>query len=569
MKILKSLFFPLVSLAVVVFALSPLFHSGFFTIHDDEQIARLFDLNQAIFSGNIPPRIAPNLGFGYGYPFFNFYPPFAYYISEIFHLLGVGYIDSTKCMIAAGFIFSAYFMYLFSKEVFGKWEAILSSAAYTFISYHAVDVYVRGALAEFFAFVFLPLIFWTLLKLQKEIKTRYVIFGAFAVAGLILSHNLIAFMSTPFIALWIIYLYIASKYEKKFLLNSFLLFIIGFGLSSYFFLPSFFERGYTLINILTSELANYSLHFVCVHQLWDSPWGYGGSIPGCYDGISFEIGKIQIILSIIAFLLACVGLKNNKQKKEIHIIFLFSFFLFLATFFMVKYAKPLWDLIPPLWYVQFPWRFLMFTSFFSSFLSAGAVSFIKSEKVKGLVVVLLVIFLIGFSYNRFFPQRFFNTTDSEYTSLEKIRWETSSLAYEYVPKGISIKKSKENTTQVNISKSEIKKSSFDVVSGEMSVKEITDNPQEKRFTVKAKSAGIFRINTFSFPGWTVYINNQRVNFTDNNKLKLIDVPVKSGVNLIEAKFTDTPIRSAGNTVSLLSIILTAGLSIFSWKKKII
>ena len=82
MKILKSLFFPLVSLAVVVFALSPLFHSGFFTIHDDEQIARLFDLNQAIFSGNIPPRIAPNLGFGYGYPFFNFYPPFAYYISE-------------------------------------------------------------------------------------------------------------------------------------------------------------------------------------------------------------------------------------------------------------------------------------------------------------------------------------------------------------------------------------------------------------------------------------------------------------------------------------------------------
>ena len=47
-------------------------------MHDDEQIARLYDLNQALSEGQFPPRISPNLGFGYGYPFFNFYPSFAY-----------------------------------------------------------------------------------------------------------------------------------------------------------------------------------------------------------------------------------------------------------------------------------------------------------------------------------------------------------------------------------------------------------------------------------------------------------------------------------------------------------
>ena len=60
----------IIILAFSFVGMKALFHSGFYPMHDDEQIARLFDLNQALMAGNIPPRIAPNLGFGYGYPFF-------------------------------------------------------------------------------------------------------------------------------------------------------------------------------------------------------------------------------------------------------------------------------------------------------------------------------------------------------------------------------------------------------------------------------------------------------------------------------------------------------------------
>jgi len=569
MRVLKKIFFPFCSVILAVFTVLPLFHQGFFTIHDDEQIARLYDLNQALLAGHIPPRIAPNLGFGFGYPFFNFYPSFAYYVAEFFHLFGFGYIVSTKLMIAAGFFLAAFFMYLLAKEIFGKWEAVLSSVAYTFISYHAIDVYVRGALAEFFAFVFLPLIFWSLIKLQKELKSRYIIVGSISVASLVLSHNLVAFMSTPFIAVFILYLFFASKFNRMFILYIFTLFLLGFGLSAYFSLPSYFERGYTLINILTSELANYNLHFVCLHQLWDSPWGYGGSIPGCYDGISFEIGKIQLVLSVIAIILAFLFLRDKKQSKNFKFIALFFALLIFSAFFMTKYSKPIWDTLPPLWYIQFPWRFLIFSSFFSSLLCAGAVSFLHSEKIRGITVTILVVALISTNLNKFTPQRFFNTTDSKYTSLEKIRWETSSLAYEYVPKGISTKKSKENTTQVNITENEIKKSDFAVVSGEMSVTELSEKPQEKKFNVDVKKNGIFRINTFSFPGWVLYVNREKRGLTDKNKLKLIDVSLSQGSYVIEAKFTDTPVRTAGNTISILSIILTAGLCVFSAKRRIL
>lgn len=567
MKRFSALLLPFLVIALTVFALLPLFHAGFFTMHDDEQIARLFDLDGAIRAGNIPPRIAPNLGFGYGYPFFNFYPPFAYYAGEVFHLLGFSLIVSTKLMIVSGFVLSALCMYLFTKEFFGKWGGLVSSAFYTYASYHAIDVYVRGAFAEFYAFVFLPLLFWATYKSSVSKKWRFVLIGSLATAGFILSHNLIAFMSFPFIAAWLLYLIAVSKDKKNTFIKFSSLFLIGFGLSAYFFIPSYIERGYTLVNILTQELANYSIHFVCVHQLWDSPWGYGGSIPGCYDGISFEIGKVQILASLAALTLAVWFIKAKKHRPKSILIFLFTFLFGLAVFVTTKFSKPIWDAIPPLWYVQFPWRYLLIISFFTSFLSAGVIGFLNHKKLKIAVSIMLVVLVILTTVFRFAPERFFNAKDTDYTNAEKIRWETSSLAYEYVPKGIATKKSKEDTTVIDITNIEIATSSFKVVSGSMHVNVLKNLPQYKKFNVAVFEKGVFQVNTFSFPGWNLFIGGRKVSFQDNNKLKLIQKELIPGNYEVEAKLSDTPVRTAGNVASLLSIISLIILAVFFHLKK--
>src|SRR3989344_6475331 len=85
-------------------AIQPLFHSGFFPMHDDEQIARLYQLHLTLSSGQFPPRWIPDLGFGFGYPFYNFYPPLVYYLGEIFYILGLSLLASTKIVMAMGFI---------------------------------------------------------------------------------------------------------------------------------------------------------------------------------------------------------------------------------------------------------------------------------------------------------------------------------------------------------------------------------------------------------------------------------------------------------------------------------
>src|SRR5579863_364002 len=105
-----------VIIVLLVFTVMPLFTPGFFTMHDDEQIGRLYDLHKEVVSAQLPPRIAQDLGFGFDYPLFNFYPPLVYYIGEVFHLLGFSFINSTKLMIGLGFLLSGICMYLFSRN---------------------------------------------------------------------------------------------------------------------------------------------------------------------------------------------------------------------------------------------------------------------------------------------------------------------------------------------------------------------------------------------------------------------------------------------------------------------
>ena len=74
----------------------PLAKPGLYTIHDDQQIARLFVFDQALGHGQFPVRWVDGLGFGFGYPLFVFYPPLVYMLSELFHLTGFSFINSIK-----------------------------------------------------------------------------------------------------------------------------------------------------------------------------------------------------------------------------------------------------------------------------------------------------------------------------------------------------------------------------------------------------------------------------------------------------------------------------------------
>ena len=82
-----------------VIPILPLFHTGFFPMHDNTQVARVFEMGKALRDGMIPVRWAQDLGFGYGYPLFTFYAPLAYYVGGLFILLGLPALLATKILM--------------------------------------------------------------------------------------------------------------------------------------------------------------------------------------------------------------------------------------------------------------------------------------------------------------------------------------------------------------------------------------------------------------------------------------------------------------------------------------
>lgn len=556
MSLLKRYCDYIIIILLLVFTVLPLFHSGFFPIQDNEQVGRVFELNKDIINGEFPPRMAQDLGFGFDYPLFSFYPSFVYYVSEIFHLIGFTYINSIKLMIGVGFILAALFMYLFSKQYVGRIGGIVAAIAYSYTPYHSVDVYVRGALPEFWSYVFIPAVFWSIYKLATTNKVKYVILSGFFAACLIVTHDLMAMMSSFFLGTYFLYLIFQSKKKLKLFEKICLSMILGLCFAAYFWIPSYFEKQFTMVNLLTTQLADYHRYFVCIRQFVNSPWGYGASVPGCFDGLSFQVGQAQLAIGAISVIVTLFFLWKNKLKISSYVpILLFIGMFIFSLFIQTKYSLFIWDHIQQFAYIQFPWRFLTFSDFTISFIGAYMFTFIKKEQIKVAIALVFIVVLILMNKDFFVPKNYItNATDLNYTAQSVLRWTTSLESFEYTPIGIATEMSVYGNSVIAITKNEIPKNGFEIISGKMHVKQVEDIPQQKEFRVTVSKSGLFRFNTFTFPGWITFIDGKQVNYTANNTLKLITISLPKGTHTIRASLTDTPIRSFSNYLSLVSVI---------------
>ena len=567
---------------LIIPAIVALLNNQYPSMHDDQHVARLFLFDKAFREGDLYPRWVDLLGFGYGYPLFNFYPPMIYFVSEVFRIIGFSFIWSIKMMIITGFIVAAIGMYLLAKSIFNRYSGILAAALYTYFTYHAITVYVRGAFAEFFALSILPFVFLTLRNFALKRSVKNATLFAITLAALVITHPLIAFPSVLYIVAFGGFYYWKTKTEdkKEFLRRGIFAGLLGLGLSAFFWLPSVIEKRFTMVDdILTRELANYKIHFVCLDQLWYSAWGYGGSGPGCSDGMTFQLGKVHLgFLALSGCLFLITILTKSLPKKRIAEILFLTGILALSIFMMLDYSSIIWDSISFLWYLQFPWRFMTFVAVFISLLGGGASYLIMQlpirdmtkDKMAFIVLCVGVFASIAIYSKYFYPQEQRSLTDSQMTSNEEISWRISRTSFEFVPKGVRTKKSELNTTVLAINKEEVPVSPYKLIAGRGIVEPTELTSSMKTFIVKQDQPVTFQLNTYNFPGWEAYIVNafqnntaKQLPITDENGLKLITVTIPPGEYILTFIFRDSWTRVIATVLSLGS---TAFIILFALRR---
>lgn len=530
---------------------------GFFSMHDDMQFMRLYELDKCFADKQIPCRWVPDLGYGYGYPLFNYYPPLPYYVGEIIHLVfGVSFIDTAKILFALGFVLSGIFMYFLAREFWGEVGGLLSAIFYIYAPYHSVDVYVRGAMGEHWALVWFPLILLAVYQVIKRKEFGWILLLASSYGLLLLSHNIMSMLFSVVALCWgLIWLFLTKDYKKMIRLAIGAIWAIF--LAAFFLLPAIFEKKFAHTETMLMGYFNYLAHFVTLKQLFlSTDWGWGASVYGPEEKMPFMIGFFHWGLVILNTILAIIFWRKKKTLSLLATIGFTTVFFFGSAFMAHERSTPIWLKIKILEYLQFPWRFLGLVIFFASFSAGAVVAFLKSELFKYLLAGILIFGLLFSVKDYFQAEKRYNISDKDRLSGEAWQLALTNAIFDYLPIYAHYPPAEEAPKEPKI------------IEGKAAISNLQKGSNWQKFDVEVNSEkAIIQFSLYDFPGWQVRIDNQKVGINHDNFLGLITINVPSGGHQIEARLYDTPIRKVGNFTSLVSFLALVFAGIKTVRRK--
>ncbi|MGI9251526.1 MAG: 6-pyruvoyl-tetrahydropterin synthase-related protein, partial [Pseudohongiellaceae bacterium] len=469
-------------------------------------LVRMDGIIKYIGDGQLFVRWIPDMSRGYGYPEFNFYSPLFYYTAALLSVFGFGIISLFNLSNILYWVLSGIGMYLFSRKYFGKYGALVSAVAYVYAPYHILDIYVRGAAAEFIAFAVLPYVLWSFNKVVETAELRFVAIASLSIAALNFSHNITMMLFIPLTLVYILFVYYTSNTRNKNILLMIVgSFALGMALTAFFWMPALLEKDFSSTAAYITGYYHYSNHFVHFAQFFDPGWSFAGSLPGrASDGqeMSYQIGLVHIALFLAA--MAVIPRIYRKARNTGLVMAFFVFTTLAAMFFSTGASEPFWNNLPLLQFAQFPWRFLIIVVLSVSFL-AGAISLVlKSETQKIIFAVVAIIALLVFSLPLSKPRGYFaNIPDTPLVAPEISRDLSVSQfhgRYRHMWTPMWARTNPESDPVARLS----------VLQGQVEATENRINSITYEYVLQVDEEAQFKFNQYYFPGWKLFINGEEV-----------------------------------------------------------
>lgn len=554
----KKIFFLLLfCLPASFFLIKP----GFYEPQDLHHIADIYQMVRAIESGQIPPRLGPDYMFGYGYPLFNFYYPLPFYLGSLFFFLLGSLTVSFESVFILTIIISVIGMYLFLREFVDVWGALIGSFLFLYTPYRAVQIYVRGAMGEALALSLLPLFAWSIVRILKKPSTKRIILVGVIGAVFILSHNYFWGLSLPFLAGLIFIVRCKNKVISvgKLALGGF----ISLALSAYWWIPALVEQK------LVSATTPFPLidHFPFIKQLIIPFWGYGASLWGPGDGMSFQIGVVNLLISLI-LIISLIFRKKDLINKGLFYLSLWVFAGFTVSVFLMNIRSLfIWKLIPFYNFIQFPWRLLCFTTFFTA-IAVGIITSILKGKKKFLFLLSVSFLSLLLTINYFKPSRMFYKEDNDYLNRffanrtkegEKDGVSKEYLLYseDYLQLPYWVEKRPNDISVVKISSDDAKV--YDV---------FEENSVSWRANVLSTGSATVVFHEMYFPGWEAEIDGKKTPIFPRGENGEIILNVnKEGVHEVKFIWQETLLRKIADGISIGAIMVIIMMFIFIRKNE--
>ena len=524
---------------------------------------------RALHDGHFPVRWSQNFGYGYGMPLFQFYGPLPFYLGGILYLFSQNVILNIKALFLLSNVGTALGGYLLGKKLFGRQGGLVTAAALTLAPYRAVNLFVRGALSESWAIMFLPWILLGAIKIFHQEKQGWLVF-CLGLVGLFLSHNITTMLFLPVLVLFVLgyllmmvwrqasELYRNGRFRGLNLLRISSRFLGGgllaAGMSAFYLVPAFFEKGFTQVeNFILTSYFDYHLHFLYIRQFFNASWGFGGSEWGVTDGISFFLGWGQwFALGLFALVLLArlwQWIRKEKaifpSKRVFALTGLFGLLLGGGLYMSLLKSQWLWDALPLLAYAQFPWRWLSIGIVMMALLVGAVTWFLPKKLLRGYLSLWLVVIMAVGSAWYFRPESYLEDSNQfYYTDPHRIRRQLSGILPDYISSNMATEPSIIPEGLV-VNEAELDAEQYQV---------LVDRTQEKLVRTDFDRDTLLNLAVAEYPGWQLTIDDQRWNRQhgpDGN----IAVLVPSGEHLVSLRFLDTPLRAYADWASLLAWVV--------------
>ena len=522
--------------------------------------------SEQLWAGDLYPRWLMGMNDGLGSPVFFYYPPVPFFLTSLlrpfFHGDSHGWyqlgLSASAALIASGLC-----AYVWLKQMVDGNSALAAAVLYMSTPYHlAGDLYIRGSLAEYWAFIWMPLIlFFT----HKIVKGHRMAVAGFAVsyALLVMTHLPTTLIFSPVPVCYAFYLASAGRKMKStgMILGAVTL---GAGLSFIYLWPAMTTQHFVFLDRMSTGYFSYK-NWLLFSQF--SLW---------------RPEKLLVLLTIVdlggiaccAFIIARVNANEATARLN-------AFWLAVAgagILMMTQLSTPIWVVFSVLQKIQFPWRFNIILSLATTALLALAISSLRETssarpKIAVTIALLLIIGWIpatGWAVWQAYP---FHNPDQQ-----EVNYKTREIAEarevpEYYPRWnramaemdweVSIDEA-EWDSQLNKKFESLRQSVADsggasskvrVVEGTGEVNIINWMPGEIRLRTDTSTGMRLYVSQFYYPGWIAQLAGESsgLNIQPSEPDGVISIFVPGGQHEVLLQLKQGAAEKVGQLVSLISI----------------
>lgn len=504
-------------------------------------LAVMEQFDKVLRSGSAYPRWLPDINYGYGNAWPNFYQPGFYYLTSLTHAVTDNWVDTLFVITVLGLFASGLAFYVLARVFFGKPVSMGAAGVYVLLPYHLLDVFVRGAIPEYLSFVLLPLILYFFYRLGNEGRARYYAGLGVCYGACLMIHIPIAYLLSYVLIIYALVWAVVGR-DWRIVFRIGLGMTIGLLLSAIYWVPAVTEIKYAVETVTT--LFRYDNNYVS--QLYAD--SYGDLLRA-----TFAIQAVALLTVIIA--LVWLRLRNSKStlpeelgqaraetrtklSHEGSWIAMGALSLFMNLPVSYYAAR----LIPRINVVAFPYRWLVFVCLFTSLVTGALVERLtRSVREPGsaslAIRVTLTAVMAVLALNIWFSARVVVIPS---LSSPLITRETDFLCDTYCPMGAPPAGNLPRTERIVL---------------ETGSSEIVEwSPLFRRAEITTDQPTTARFRTFNFPGWSARVDGTDAEIaSDPVGAQLISVP--QGRHTVEVRFGSTPARNLGAATSVSGLLL--------------